>query len=583
MYPKSAWISLFLALLLSALLLPACGGEQQQVDEGQMATQVAQQVFTTLTAEAERVPTDTVEPSPTPTEEPPTATATPEPTATPSPTPSATPTATPTEGPTPTPTPTLEPVTYPVGECMSIDRPRSASVPFKYRFSQCVDSVKVLSDGSMRVNFSFTHTRLEPGEFPPGYCLVIGPNYLNKNMYMVDNLGNRYDHTDGGGYINRATMCEKEESGTITDFFLFPPVVQGAESLVFYDDDQGIQTAPFDITWPQFAEPTATAPETTETPGPTFLSRYGELLPITESSAPSLQNFASALHSTVTSISLSPDETELVVSDQIGASIMDLVTRRDILRYLDFQDEPIQVRWSPDGKTIAGCQYSSIVQLWDPSTGETLDQLEVDARLNVVPRIEWSPDSRHLVTLSNNQYAYVWDIATMEIAYAVENESGGRILSAAWSPDGGTLALGTHQGELLLVSTADGQIMLTLRGGKDWIGALDWSSEGGWLAYADGSVIHVYDIEAGVDVSLFQGWMSSVSALEWSPDDQLIAAGHQTGVLALWQAEQGTELFRSSEDAFLDHVTGLEWNSSGNLIITGSLDGWVRYWGIPNP
>jgi hypothetical protein len=112
--------TLILALLTTEMLLSACGSEQQKVDEVQLATQVANQIFTTLTTEALLVPTDTVTPSPTPTEQPPTPTPTPEPspTATATRAPTHTPTKRlPTRTPRPTSTPTPEPAVGDVIRC----------------------------------------------------------------------------------------------------------------------------------------------------------------------------------------------------------------------------------------------------------------------------------------------------------------------------------------------------------------------------------------------------------------------------------------------------------------------------------
>jgi type II secretory pathway pseudopilin PulG len=107
-----------LALLLLATLPSACGGGQQVADEDQLATQVAEQIYATLTAEARSGVTNTVAPSPT--ELPPTSS----PTVEPSPTASATraPTRTPTKRPPtrtprPTPTPTPQPAVGDVVRC----------------------------------------------------------------------------------------------------------------------------------------------------------------------------------------------------------------------------------------------------------------------------------------------------------------------------------------------------------------------------------------------------------------------------------------------------------------------------------
>jgi hypothetical protein len=212
----------FLAFFAAGLILSSCGPTQQELEL--TATEIAK----TFIAEQKQTPSVTPPP-----------TITPRPTLTPYP--SATP----------------EPITYSVGNCMSIEKPASNSIPFKYEMRECVESVSILWDGSMRVNFLWEYTRLSEGELAEGECIVKGPDYLNKNMYMKDDLGNRYDHIDGGEYMGRPVLCEgtgfgsksNDDYGTISSFFLFPAVDPNSGYLIFYDDDQGIQTSPFAIGW----------------------------------------------------------------------------------------------------------------------------------------------------------------------------------------------------------------------------------------------------------------------------------------------------------------------------------------------
>lgn len=109
---KITWRTLILAILLPAALLFGCGGGPQQGGDDQVATQVASQIYGTLTAEAYLVPSATATPSHTATNESPTNTTTPESTATSTAT--ATPTKTPTKKPpTRTPRPSSTPTPQP--------------------------------------------------------------------------------------------------------------------------------------------------------------------------------------------------------------------------------------------------------------------------------------------------------------------------------------------------------------------------------------------------------------------------------------------------------------------------------------
>lgn len=138
---------------------------------------------------------------------------------------------------------------YPVEKCMSQNVPAGVATPFAFEWKECVVSIEVQADGSMKVNFRWEVTRLDTGSLPDGECLTKGSDYQNPNMYMLDDLGNHYTSTDVGTDIGICLLMGDDETGSFTDYFQFPPAHPDAKFLVFHDDDQGMQTEPFDITW----------------------------------------------------------------------------------------------------------------------------------------------------------------------------------------------------------------------------------------------------------------------------------------------------------------------------------------------
>jgi len=58
-------------------------------------------------------------------------------------------------------------------------------------------------------------------------------------MYVVDNLGNRYDHIEVGGTAGESRGMS--DGDTLTGWFEFPPPDPDALYFTFYDDDQGAQ------------------------------------------------------------------------------------------------------------------------------------------------------------------------------------------------------------------------------------------------------------------------------------------------------------------------------------------------------
>lgn len=151
------------------------------------------------------------------------------------PTPSWIPTSTHTPSPTPTPT-YVSPMTYDVGGCMNVVISDSNQV------LECVSSVMVLPDGKMQFNFSWT------AHVEDQFEVHKSSDRNNTNIYLTDNLGNRYDHVETGGDADRDVTLI---NGQIAEgWFIFPAPLPEAENFILHDDDNSVQTSPIPRVWP---------------------------------------------------------------------------------------------------------------------------------------------------------------------------------------------------------------------------------------------------------------------------------------------------------------------------------------------
>ena len=99
---------------------------------------------------------------------------------------------------------------------------------------ECVTNIHLLPDGRMRFEFTWT------ANLQAGAQVDIVSAVGNTNMYLMDDMGNRYDALQVEGDAARTTRLINGQ--TAHGWFLFPELAPGANSLTFHDDDYSIQS-----------------------------------------------------------------------------------------------------------------------------------------------------------------------------------------------------------------------------------------------------------------------------------------------------------------------------------------------------
>lgn len=188
--------------------LTGCGPSPAQLTETAQAAEMM-----TLTA----APTGTPSPSPT-------STSTATPTAT------ITPTLLPTLTSTVTPSPTSDkviPGVYAVSGCGATNMPKGGQLDF------CVTGVTVNNNQHLIFSVSWNLSNI-----PGGYSVTKRSDEGNRNMYLTDNHGKRYDHVTGGGAAY--TSMGISDGAPVSGWFDFGTAAIGAFTFDFHDDDNGI-------------------------------------------------------------------------------------------------------------------------------------------------------------------------------------------------------------------------------------------------------------------------------------------------------------------------------------------------------
>jgi WD40 repeat protein len=281
----------------------------------------------------------------------------------------------------------------------------------------------------------------------------------------------------------------------------------------------------------------------------------------------------------VASVAFSPDGKTLASGSHDRSVILwDLATGRQ--RIFGHMAAIRSVSFSPDGMSLASGSDDGSVKIWDLTTGhDPVGSLPTLAEAGMA----FSPDDRTLATSSSDGTTRLWDVGTGTLRHSWQ---GGRPKALAFSADATTLAsLGSENDDLAvgLWDVATGANRGMLEGRKldaDRLGGirtLAFSADGGTLAVGshDGTVT-LWDLATRLPRSTFRayeyGWVTIVA---FSPDGKTFATGSNEAKVTLWDAATGRV---RAIGQHAQPVYTLAYSLDSATLASGSLDGSVKLW-----
>jgi len=135
---------------------------------------------------------------------------------------------------TPAPTPTEQSI-FQVQACMT------AVLDANNHVQECVTTLTRLPDGRLRLDMTWQAALQTNAE------VTLHPALQTGGMYLNDELGNRYNPAETGGAAAQTTTLTGSQR--VTGWFIFSASAAQARRFVFHDEDNGIQTEPFERPW----------------------------------------------------------------------------------------------------------------------------------------------------------------------------------------------------------------------------------------------------------------------------------------------------------------------------------------------
>ncbi|MBW4473098.1 MAG: hypothetical protein KME45_22370 [Stenomitos rutilans HA7619-LM2] len=170
-------------------------------------------------------------------------------------------------------------------------------------------------------------------------------------------------------------------------------------------------------------------------------------LDLKEKRSRSFDRFERMPHS-IEAVKVSPDGQWVLINDTLFSAAGERIRKQDIFCHA--------VYFSPDGKTIAGVGTKSIVYQWSLQTGDVLNTIElpanayirpVGARNDYIPGARsaaFSPDGQTLATTYHSGQIKLWNWQTRNLLHSLEGHGLVYITSTVFSPNGQFLATGAN-------------------------------------------------------------------------------------------------------------------------------------------
>lgn len=189
----------------------------------------------------------------------------------------------------------------------------------------------------------------------------------------------------------------------------------------------------------------------------------------------------------------------------------------------------------------------------------------------------FSPDGQVLAT-AIDQEVCLWQVAEGQ-QLAIYHGHTGWVQSLAFSPDGATLASGSHDHTIRLWDLQTGQCLKTLRGHTGCIQSLAFSSDG--MTLASGSydqTIRLWNVTTARCEQELLGHRDRVLLVTFSPDGQTLISGGADDTVRIWQVETGQGLRQIETN--LNWALAIALSSDGQMLATASDGKTVKFWDV---
>jgi WD40 repeat protein/tRNA A-37 threonylcarbamoyl transferase component Bud32 len=195
-----------------------------------------------------------------------------------------------------------------------------------------------------------------------------------------------------------------------------------------------------------------------------------------------------------------------------------------------------------------------------------------------VPSITFSPDGRTLASGSHDKTIKLWDVHSQREIATLTGHSD-IVISVAFSPDGQTLASGSWDNTIKLWDVQSQGEIATLTGHSDIVYSVALSPDGRTLASGSNDyTIKLWDVQSQREIATLTGHSDPVNSVAFSPDGGTLASGSNDCTIKLWDVQSQREIATLTGHSY--PVCSVPFSPDGRTLASGSPDKTIKLWDV---
>lgn len=230
------------------------------------------------------------------------------------------------------------------------------------------------------------------------------------------------------------------------------------------------------------------------------------------------------------------------------------------------------------------------IKAWDLKTNDQIESFEntfsngghsIATAEHTLVGVGFSGDLKVIPNISSEA------AATPTSPFSPQTPSSGATAAAAaadWccaiSPNATTIATTTSTGTLNVYDLLSSSLVASIPTRNNRFGmCIDYAPNNAAIATGhEGGGVFLFDTVAGkLKHSLHH--LSTVRGVSFSPTSELLAVVGDSKAVTLYDARSGEQI--ASIQGHSNIITCVDWTSSGELLVTGSIDGRIKVWNVP--